>query len=218
MYAVRTIQAVSRHLHYPNWSWYISDDGSQSEHLAAITEAIQHTERPVIGVHTERISYGAGCNRALGMAFQQGDLVLMLEDDWELLHDFDLWKYAALLMERPDIGMIRMGYINAGLSGTTFGHNGSLYWALDDSQSRNYSVFAFAGHPALIHHRFFDHVGTYPEKLQPGDTELAMCWEVASRYGPKIVWPCELAERGPWGAIGAVQSYEWDGGSGAAYR
>lgn len=214
-YAVRTIGGVYKHLRYPDWSWYVSDDGSQSEHLDAVTYAIKSRTpemRPIVGGHSDHISYGAGANRGLQEAFKHGSLVLMLEDDWELFRDLDIWKYAALLMERPDVGMVRMGYINTGLSGTVIGHNGSLYWALDDSQSRSYSVFGFAGHPALIHQRFFDHVGLYPERLQPGDTELAMCWKVASRYGPKVVWPCELGERGPWGAIGTVQSYEWQGG------
>jgi hypothetical protein len=217
-YAVRTISAVSRHLRYPNWSWYISDDGSQSDHLGPITEAVRRSEQPVVGGHNEHVSYGAGANKGLRTAFQHGELVLMLEDDWELSEDLDIWKYAALLMERPDIGMVRMGYLNAGLSATVFGHKGSLYWALDDSQSRNYSSFAFAGHPSIIHKRLFDHVGLYPERVQPGDTELGMCWKVAANYGPKIVWPASMGERGPWSAIGTVQSYDWDGGSGAEYK
>lgn len=211
-YAVRTVNAVTKHMRYPEWSWYVSDDGSKSEHLDAVSGAISKSGHRIIGGHSDHISYGAGANLGLQKAFEFGSLALMLEDDWELHRDLDIWKYAALLMERPDIGMVRMGYINPGLSGTVVGHNGSLYWALDDSQSRNYSVFGFAGHPALVHQRFFDHDGMYPERLQPGDTELAMCWKVAARYGPKIVWPCELGERGPWGAIGAVQSYEWKGG------
>lgn len=217
-YAVRTIQAVSRHLRYPNWSWYVSDDGSQSEHLNTIMEAVGSSERPVIGWHNQHLSYGSGANLGLEVAFQHGHLVLMLEDDWELNRDFDIWKYCALLMERPDIGMVRMGYLNAGLSATLIGHQGSLYWALDDTQSRNYSSFAFAGHPSIIHQRLFTWCGDYPEKLQPGDTELQMCWKVASQAGPKVVWPTVLGERGPWDAIGTVQSYDWDGGSGDEYK
>jgi hypothetical protein len=172
----------------------------------------------MIDWHTDHISYGAGANKGLNAAFQKGDLVLMLEDDWELTRDLDLWKYAALLMERPDIGMVRMGYINTGVEATSLGHSGTIYWALNDTQSRNYSVFAFAGHPALIHHRLLSAVKGYPERLQPGDTELQMCWRVASTIGPRIVWPAELGERGPWAAIGTVQSYNWDGGSGAEYH
>lgn len=217
-YALRTIQAVSQHLRYPNWSWYVADDGSKPEHFDTIMDSVSSSDHPVMGWHNDRISYGSGVNRGLQAAFQHGQLALMLEDDWELNRDFDIWRYCALLMERPDVGMVRMGYLNAGLSSTLFGHQGSLYWALDDSQSRNYSSFAFAGHPSVIHSRFIEHVGGYPEQLQPGDTELGMCWNVASKYGPKVVWPTVLGERGPWDAIGTVQSYEWDGGSGAEYK
>lgn len=214
-YAVQTVKAIEENFRYPNWSWYISDDGSRPEHVEEVMNAIdpKHFDSEYgVGGHSIRASYGAGCNRGLEWAFQRGSLVLMLEDDWRLSREFDIWKYAALLMERPDIGMVRTGYINQGIYATLLGHNGALYWGLDDTQSRNYSSFAFAGHPAIIHSRFFDKCGRYPERWQPGDTELRMCWQVASAYGPKIVWPAELGERGPWDHIGGTQSYIWNGG------
>lgn len=211
-YAIRVVEAVGRHLVYPNWGWYMADDGSREEHYNAVGATIERTGREMVGWHSDRISYGAGANRALATAFQKGDLVLMLEDDWELSEKLDVWKYAALLMERPDIGMVRMGYLNKGLHGVLFGHNSTLYWTLNDEQSREYSSFAFAGHPALIHRRLFESYGYYPERWQPGETELKMCWQVSAGYGPKIVWPAELRQAGPWGHIGGVQSYEWNGG------
>ena len=211
-YAVRTVRALNANLHYPNWGWYVSDDGSPREHMQQVEENIDAGDRHLVGSHTESISYGAGCNRALNEAFSQGQLVLMLEDDWELSQPLDVWKWAALLMERPDIGMVRMGYLNVGLGANLIGHNGSLYWMLDDTESRHHSTFAFAGHPALIHQRFFDSYGGYPEKWQPGDTELRMCWQVASQQGPAIVWPVELGAAGPFAHIGGQQSYDWNGG------
>lgn len=173
---------------------------------------MERTGHAVVGWHSERISYGAGANRAVQAGLQLGDLVLMLEDDWELSRKLDIWKFAALTMERPDVGMVRMGYLNQGLSGKVFAHAGSLYWSLNDEQSREYSSFAFAGHPSVIHRHFFDKFGTYPERWQPGETELKMCWQVSASYGPKIVWPAEMGAAGPFGHIGGVQSYEWNGG------
>lgn len=212
-YAVRTIQALNRCLQYPRWSWYISDDGSGSEHHNAVHDACLATDHPIIGHHNEAISYGSGANTALQYAFDAGQLVLMLEDDWELTRPMDMWKWAALLMERPDIGMVRMGYLNNGLSGTLIDHKGSLYWNLDDTESKHHSIMAFAGHPALIHQRYFDSYGTYPEKWQPGETELRMAWQFAATpVGPAIVWPAELGAAGPFAHIGGVQSYEWNGG------
>lgn len=210
--AVRTINAATKHLQYPDWNWFVADDGSSEEHVDAIMEALENSKRPVIGISHDRVSYGTGANRGVHAAFSYGNLVLMLEDDWELTRDLDLWKYAALLMERSDIGMVRMGYLNAGITGTAVGHQGNLYWALDDHESRTHSCFAFAGHPALMHKRFFDSRGYYPEKWQPGETELHMAWQVSERLEPRIVWPTELGSNGPWGHIGQIQSYEWNGG------
>jgi len=214
-YALRTVEGVARNLVYPDFEWYVSDDGSRQEHVnklfARMHELDQKHDKEWMW-HSERCSYGAGANKALGAAFNRGNLVLMLEDDWLLDRQFNIYRYCALLMERPDIGMVRMGYLNSGVGGVSMSHDGALYWALDDTHSCNYSSYAFAGHPAIMHRRFFDHYGIYPERWQPGETELKMCWQCVSGSGPKIVWPAVLGEHGPWGHIGAQQSYEWNGG------
>lgn len=212
-YTLRTIHAAGKFLQYPDWGWYVADDGSSDSHHIFTLNSCEATDRPLIGQHNEKLSYGRGANAALRMAFSTGALVLMLEDDWELTQPLDIWKWAALLMERPDIGMVRMGYLNNGVAGNVIGHGGSLYWVLDDTESKHHSSFAFAGHPALIHRRFFDSYGLYPERWQPGDTELRMCWQIASQFGgPAIVWPAELGAMGPWAHIGGQQSYVWNGG------
>lgn len=212
-YAVRTIESVTKNLRYPNYQWYVADDGSNPEHFDTVMRLLEHLGAPICGSHSQSISYGAGANRGVRKGWPDGELTMMLEDDWELTELLDVWVYAALLMERPDVGMVRMGYLNSGVGGLTMGHTGTLYWALDDTHSSNYSSFAFAGHPAIIHKRFFDHYGMYPERWQPGETELKMCWQVAGVNGPKVVWPAHFGERGPWGHIGAQQSYEWNGGA-----
>lgn len=211
-YAVRTIKAASQLLYYPDWVWFVADDGSSEEHCDALAHALEESGRPVWGISSIKGSYGESANRGLDVAFQHGNLVLMLEDDWELTEPLDIWKYAALLMERPDIGMVRMGYLNAGVAGSVIAHQGSLYWALDDQESRKHSSFAWAGHPALIHRRMFEMCGYYPERWQPGETELHMCWQVSEFREPMIVWPAELGMAGPWAHIGGEQSYTWNGG------
>lgn len=211
--ALRTIKAATTYLQYPGWRWYVADDGSRPEHFDAVLQAVAESGHDMLGAHTGRLSYGAGANQGVRKGFEAGQLVLMLEDDWELTQPFDVWKYAALLMERPDVGMVRTGYLNAGLQGSLISHGGSLYWRLNDKESKHFSSFAFAGHPALIHHRFFDAHDYYPERWQPGDTELRMCWQVTEHEGPAIVWPVELGAAGPWAHIGSVQSYTWNGGA-----
>lgn len=214
-YALRTIDAVVKHLVYPDIAWYVSDDGSRPEHIEAVLGRLRyHGQRLNMesGWHSDRLSYGRGANRAVRWGLERGDLILMLEDDWELSRRFEIWNYCAMLMQRPDIGMVRMGYLNSGVGGLSMGFGGDLYWSLDDTHSRNFSTFAFAGHPAIMHKRFFEHYGYYPEAWQPGETELKMCWQCVSGMGPRIVWPAELMAYGPWGHIGAIQSYEWNGG------
>lgn len=206
-YAVRTITSVRENLRYPDLRWFVADDGSSDEHLAAVVGSIPAYN--LAGVSSERNSYGGSCNRGIAKSRELGRLMFFLEDDWELYKPLDLWGYAATLMERDNVGMIRMGYLNEGVSGKTVGHRGILYWELKDD-----SPYIFAGHPSLRHIRFHDHAGDYPEKLQPGETELGMAWRYKTSPDPRpsILWPCDLGQSSPFGHIGSVQSYIWNGG------
>lgn len=206
-YAVRTIASVRENLRYPSLSWFVADDGSPKEHLDAVVGALSGAD--IAGVWSEHDSYGRSCNEGISKARERGSLMLFLEDDWELKEPLDLWPYAALLMEESRIGMVRMGYLSDNLIGRTFGHRGQLYWELD-----NDNPYAFAGHPSIRHMRFHDLCGDYPERLQPGETELGMAWRWRSTVEnrPGIVWPSLLGQYGPFGHIGTYQSYVWNGG------
>jgi len=206
-YAIKTIDSVLDNIRYPNLAWFVADDGSSAEHVSEVTTRL--SDHNLIGVWSQRDSYGRSANEGIAAARTQGQLAFFLEDDWELNHPLDLWPYAALLMEDESVGMIRMGYLNEGVKGKTFGHRGQLYWRLDDE-----SPYIFAGHPSLRHLRFHDHAGVYTERLQPGETELAMAWKYKASPDPKpsIMWPCMLGQNGPFAHIGTVQSYIWNGG------
>lgn len=212
-YAVKTIESACRYLTYPDLRWYIADDGSDPEHVRRLERALDESGAHLIGTYSKRHSYGASANTGITAASYQGNLMLFLEDDWELTRPVDLWAYASLLMEDESVGMVRMGYLNNGISGTLMGHRGRLYWQLDDTKGRMHSAYAFAGHPSLRHSRFHNMWGLYPEGLQPGETEIGMAnlWH-STTTGPHIVWPVEMSQWGPWGHIGAIQSYEWTGG------
>ncbi len=206
-YALRTVKSVLSNIRYPNINWFIADDGSCSDHVNQVVESL--SGHNIIGTWSQRDSYGRSANEGIAAARAQGQLAFFLEDDWELTQELDLWPYAATLMEDESVGMIRMGYLNEGVQGKTFGHRGQLYWKLDDS-----SPYIFAGHPSLRHLRFHDHAGDYTEKLQPGETELAMAWKYKASSDPKpsIVWPCMFGQNGLFAHIGSVQSYVWNGG------
>lgn len=206
-YALRTVSSVRENLRYPSLAWFVADDGSSPNHVEAITSRLSGAD--LLGVWSQRDSYGRSANEGIRTARERGSLLFFLEDDWELSQPFDLWPYAVLLMERESVGMVRMGYLNEGVFGKTMGYQGQLYWELEDE-----TPYIFTGHPSLRHVRFHDHAGGYIEKLQPGETELAMAWSYKQSPKPKpsIVWPCLLGQDGPFSHIGAVQSYTWNGG------
>lgn len=211
-YAVKTIESACRNLIYPDLRWYIADDGSSPEHVQRLERALDESGGTLVGTYSKRNSYGASANTGITAASYHGKLMLFLEDDWELTRPLDLWPYASLLMEDESVGMVRMGYLNLGIGGKLIGHRGRLYWQLDDTEGRLRSAYAFTGHPSLRHQRFHDMWGLYPEGLQPGHTEIGMANLYQDSYtGPFIVWPAELGQWGPWGHIGAVQSYDWNG-------
>lgn len=200
-YAVRSIRAAIRYLRGPEMRWYVADDGSEPAHLAAVTSEL--SGQLSAGWHSERMGYGASANKAWHIAHEFGDLSLFLEDDWELERELDLTPYAQLLECRPDIGMVRLGYLNLHMRGDVFGENGRLYWLLD----RTADPYVFTGHPSLRHRRFREDYGAYPEGLNPGATELGYALQYRNGKGSEIVWPASMGEWGCFAHIGTQKSY-----------
>ena len=199
--ALRTIAAARQFLRYPELYWYIADDGSDGAHVDAVLSAAGY----LVGFHTERRGYGANANAAWDAADAIGALTLWLEDDWELRQPIDLYVYAALLMERADIGMVRLGYLNAGIQGRTIAHVNSLYWALDRQPVDDWQC-VFTGHPSLRHRRYREAYGNYPTGLNPGDSELAYAYQYRIGSGPAIVWPADYPQGGLWSHIGTIKT------------
>jgi GT2 family glycosyltransferase len=203
--AVRTIRAAREHLRYPDLRWYVADDGSRPEHVDVVLAEL--ADAPLVGWHSERLGYGATANRAIAAAEQIGVLYLFLEDDWALSQPLDLWPYAALLMERDEIGMVRLGVLNLDIRGRTWGHSGRLYWTLDKAPHLE-GTPVFTGHPSLRHRRYREAYGEYPTGLGPGDTELAYAYQyrVGPPDAPGIVWPADYPSWGLFSHIGEVKT------------
>lgn len=202
-YVARTIRSFRKHVLYPNLRWFIGDDGSDQNHIDTILDELDGCV--IAGIWSEKNSYGKSANEGIRSS---NDLMFFLEDDWELQVDLDLDHYASLLLEDESVGMVRLGYLNAEITGTTFGYGSRMYWRLSDE-----SAYIFTGHPSLRHRRFHDRAGMYTEMLQPGETELAMAWSYKDSPSPKpsIVWPSWIGQYGYFGHIGSVQSYTWNG-------
>jgi GT2 family glycosyltransferase len=209
-YALRTIAAARKYLRYPDLRWYVADDGSPREHLDAVITALDGV---CSGFHSERLGYGGSANKAWRWADSVGPLTFWLEDDWELRQPLDLYCCAALLMEREEIGMVRLGVLNLDIRGRTWGHNGLVYWTLD-REPHIEGTPVFTGHPSLRHRRYRDAYGWYPEGLGPGDTELAYAYQyrIGAHGGPGIVWPVGYPQNGYFGHIGAVKTETLDEG------
>lgn len=204
--AIPTVAAACRHLKYSGpLLWYVADDGSPPEHVEMVVGALNRCDAQIVGVHSERLLYGGNCNKAWAAADQFSPLTFWLEDDWVLPCDVDLYHYAALLLEREDIGMVRMGYLNTGLRGQTIAQGDRLYWKLEH-EPINPSQCAFTGHPSLRHARYRQAYGEYPVIPNPGETELAYAHQYRTIDGPGIVWPLDWPQWGHFEHIGTVKT------------
>lgn len=192
--AVRTVTAVKEKLTYPKLGWHIADDGSPLEHMEALFEAIG--ERVPT---TNALRKGAGRSMNWGQkeAWQRANYILWLEDDWELVHLLDLRPFVQMMEELPTVGMIRMGYISPGLSGTLTSAAGQLWWLLNKGDQ-----YTFAGHAQLRARRFFKAYGPYKEGLTPGQEELYMCSEFTYKQGPTAAINAEMGIYGYFAHIG----------------
>lgn len=197
--ALQTIRSVKEHLVWPNVGWHIADDGSPEGYVDQLRAEIgPGYEVTVTNAQPDRIANGnhqqVGRNMNLGAkeAFRRADLVLWLEDDWELKEDLNLGPFVNLLQERSEIGMVRLGYLHLDLEAEILGAAGNLWWLL----KRTGHHYTFAGHPSLRHKRFYDCYGEYDEGLDIGATEDTFCSRFENKVdGPGIVWPAWLGER-----------------------
>lgn len=206
-YALRTIAAATRLRYAAPLLWYVADDGSPVEHVMAVRQALAAAQYPILGLHSEKRGYGGNANTAWEACDQATPLTFWLEDDWELTSDLDLTPYVRLLLERTEIGMVRLGTLNLDIRGRTWGHDGRMYWLLD-REPHHEGTPVFTGHPSLRHVRYRYSHGWYPVNQSPGDTELQYAYQFRhSRHDtPGIVWPADLPWYGVFGHIGAVKS------------
>ena len=184
--ALATVKGLKENLDYPNLRWHVADDGSGKEHQNAIIEAINEPGKMSLTDAAQRGGTGYNRNVGLNTAWNHSPFVLHIEDDWALKHRYDLRAAVTVLKEHEDVGMIRLGYLEYGHMAKSVLLANLVWW---DLQKTGHS-HVFAGHPHLLHKRFHDAYGMYPEGLLPGHTELGLCDSVnAKRNGPRILYP-----------------------------
>ena len=216
IFALRTIRALKEHLFYENLHWHVCDDGSQI--------ADDGTERSHIEVLTERIggdvtwhdmgtpwgqfNAGGNANQGIRIAQEHGcNQYFIVHDDSVLLDDLDLTPYVGVLKENPQAGFIRFCLLVGGMSGIVTGYRATgrmmaflrliRKWCMENPWHSDSYVHAFQ--PALVHRRFYDAYGYYPENKTPGNTETGMCsqynYSPLGEDGPQILWPMDLWPR-----------------------
>lgn len=171
---------------------HIADDGSEEAHrahLAEIAGGYAHVRH--VGVtNAERGGYGKSYNLAMQAVHAGAEIILPLEDDWELLHHIDLDPLVETLID-PTLGIdcLRLGYI-----GWTQEVRGELLHTPADTvflfDPESSEPHVFAGHPRLETRDFERAVGPWAEGLPAGATEFDVSQRPEARVG--VGFPLDL--------------------------
>lgn len=134
-------------------------------------------------------------------------LILYAVDDWMLTESFDLTPWARLLLEREDVGMVRLGPPHPDLTGTVeIFTNEWQGWGLRLERHH----FAFGHRPALYHRRMIDAYGWFEENCSALECERLynekFCGSKVKSVGPDIV----LALQHPWQHLESIELADLD--------
>jgi len=218
--ALATVCHLSENLEYAKdlRGFYIADDGTPGNHVERLTAELEKRGEKILGSHSKRYSpiTGKGWNRGLGVAFQNSDYVMVMEDDWVLRERFDIYPYIEMLSQcdgeqtdkegrvNPNVGMVRLGGLAVGNTVEIVGHNGHHY--LKYHKDRQY---AYSGNPHIRHARFMHAYGWYSEdELNPGELELDYDGRIRAMDGPDIWRPADIPGWGIFSHIGEARYRE----------
>lgn len=187
--------------------FHIADDGSDPAHVEELLKICSDHGYTATLSNAQRGGYGKSYNLMCQAVHSTSDLILPLEDDWELTRPLKLEYLAKALDENPDIRSIRLGYlgITQPLIGTVAFRSGMTYLLLDPSSPEPH---VFCGHPRLETVEYQRDIGVWPEGIRAGDTE----WDVTHRWQARtgVAWPLDigLPASQDWGCyfahIGAI--------------
>lgn len=212
---LRTISALDSHLLYPRdrLRWHLSDDHSPDVDLDALGDG--HGHEPYVhyvqrrapnrywsATQTDRKGWGANVNKGLDHCLSHADHVFLIEDDYVAIRDVDLRAGVALLDSvddnhkplmappRQPIGLVRYDGIAAHWlhlqlrEATT--RLGPIHYLKIDRNSPFLNVYS--NRPHLLHRRFREAHGRYPEGLRLGETESTYAHRVKEKVdGPWLV-------------------------------
>lgn len=186
-----TLNAAAENLKADEEMWlHIADDGSPPEYreeLAALGRSLYGHNFSI--TNSERAGYGGNYNKATQVIHpMQADLVLPLEDDWQLMRELDLDPIARVL-RGGHFGCVRLGYIGytKELHAIMRWHE-NLHWLefLPSSTEKH----VWTGGPRLETVAFQRTLGPWPAYMEQGQTELEVCGRDEAKSG--VAWPIDL--------------------------
>ena len=193
---------------------HIADDNSRPEFLQVLRQSCEDLGYAPSVSHGMGNGYGASHNAATQVIHDRSDVILGIEDDWELMRPLPLERIVRYF-DNPDVRSVRLGYI-----GWTQRLEGRLIKAGDDTcllfDPDCTEPHVASGHPRLETVDYQRDVGEWAEGIDAGSVEFAWCMMDAARRG--VVWPMDLgmsASQGGEGQffahIGAIQAREDQG-------
>jgi glycosyltransferase involved in cell wall biosynthesis len=180
-----TLDRLRQHLAYSGALRYVVADDGSTDGTHALLE--QMDIEPVI---TQRGGLGANTNAGLRRAFEETPFVYVQQDDMWLNTRLDLDRHVLTLRDDQAAGFVRLW----GVAGHRYvARLDEQYWRIRwDSPE----LYIPSDRPHLVHARFHETYGFYPEGRPTGDTEEAwshQCRAVAlATGGPDVLVPHAL--------------------------
>lgn len=197
-YARRTLRGLDGTLRCSTDEFWIhiADDGSEQSFRDEMIELARNQVGENTSVsNSEARGYGASYNLATQQVHPIADLILPLEDDWEVVREIDLDSIVAVLRAGV-FSCVRMGYIGyTGELRAKFVYQEGKQWLELDPDSTERHVFS--GGPRLETVEFERRLGLWPEGMSAGLTELEVASRPESRIG--VAWPIDMV--GPRGDL-----------------
>jgi hypothetical protein len=215
--AERTLKTIATLLDYPGgYKLYIADGSANIEHAQNLDKIWANLYGGVAKIIHLQNTAGVVWNAGIAQIFADGhQWYYRSEDDFLLKENIDLAPYAQILLDRDDVGMVRLGLMPDGLNLRSIGwtdstgHPGIYFDCLPTTP------YAYSGNPGIVHKRLHDVVGYFHEEHNPGDIEIDFDYRVRvamEKGGPRIWMPFALGGEtrtyGVFNHVGEVKSYE----------
>ena len=209
-YGKQMLDSIKAHLTYPNYTWHIADDGSRQKYQERFLGMFEG-ETYTFSDTKAQGDLGKNLNTGMRVALERSDFVLHWNDDYVLESEVDIRPYISLLQKHDDIGIVRLRPSNTGFRLSAFDRDGRS-WMWVDPRSVG-PVLVDTG-KIIMHRRFWDYYGPYPETMRVDIVEFEMTWRM-HRFapGPKVVIPDDMynaTESLHFGTLDAgTSAWEW---------